>query len=441
MNERTKHCYLNSSAIGAEANKGFNPKQEIDMKLTRRQILRNSLAAAPTLLLARSKTGYTHAEIDELVKTGKGLNGLTKADLITPCLLLDLDLLEANIAKMAAHARAAKLNLRPHGKTHKCPEIAQRQLKAGAVGLCVATIREAEAMATAGIKGLLITSELVGKPKIERLLRLTRRAPDTLSAVDNILHAQQLSEAATAAKLKLNVMLDIDPAGRRTGVPAGERAIKLAEQIVKLPGLNLRGIHGYSGSSAHVAGFADRRAHSTRVMTPVLDTYRQLRQIGLPLEIMSGGSTGTYNIDPELGGMTELQVGSYVFMDAEYRAIGGQAGAVYEDFAPSLTVLATVISKSYDDRATTDAGIKAFASDKPKNPPEIKGVIGVTVGFGGDEHGILSFNNPSREFRLGDRVEFIVPHCDPNVNLYDRLYCVRGEKVVEVWRTVGRYGD
>jgi D-serine deaminase-like pyridoxal phosphate-dependent protein len=416
------------------------------MKLTRRQILRSSLIAAPTLLLAKTNTGYTHAEIDERLKTGKGLNGLTKADLTTPCLLLDLDLLEANIAKMSTHARTAKINLRPHGKTHKCPEIAQRQLKAGAIGLCVATIREAEAMTAAGIKGLLITSELVGKPKIERLLKLTRQAPETMSVVDNIVHAQQLSEAATSAKLSLNILLDVDPAGRRTGVPAGERAVKLAEQIAKLPGLKLRGIHGYSGSSAHVNGFAERRAHSTQMMTPVLDTYRRLQQLGMPLELMSGGSTGTYNIDTTLGSpgrgeMTELQVGSYVFMDVEYRAIGGQTGAVYEDFAPSLSVMATVISKSYDDRATTDAGIKAFTTDKPKHLPEIKGATGVTLSYGGDEHGILNFNNPSREFRLGDRVEFIIPHCDPNVNLYDRFYCVRGEKVVDVWRTVGRYGD
>lgn len=418
------------------------------MKVSRRQLLQAGIAcaAAPTLLFPKSRTGYTHAEIDARLDTGKGLNGLTKADLTTPCLVLDLDALDANIAKMAAHARAAKINLRPHGKTHKCPEIARRQRQAGALGLCVATIREAEAMAAAGLRGLLITSELVGKPKIERLVKLVRRAPDTMTVVDNLIHAQQLSEAATAAKLTLNLMLDVDPAGRRTGIPAGERAVKLAEQISKLPGLKLRGIHGYSGSSAHVNGFAARREHSTKVMTPVLETFSQLQKLGLPLEIMSGGSTGTYNIDPQLGGagaarMTELQVGSYVFMDVEYRAIGGQAGAVYEDFAPALTVMATVISKSYDDRATTDAGIKAFTTDKAKHLPEIKGATGVTLSYGGDEHGILSFNHPSREFNLGDRVEFLIPHCDPNVNLYDRYYCVRGEKVVDVWRTVGRYGD
>src|SRR5262245_13590019 len=141
------------------------------------------------------------------------MDGMTKADLVTPALLLDLDLFEANISKMAAHVKAAKINLRPHGKTHKCAEIARRQIEAGAIGLSVATIREAEAMATAGVKGLLITSELVGKPKIDRLIKLLRRAPDTMTVVDNADHAKQLSDAATAAKLDLNVMIDIDPAG------------------------------------------------------------------------------------------------------------------------------------------------------------------------------------------------------------------------------------
>ncbi|MGH9940709.1 MAG: DSD1 family PLP-dependent enzyme, partial [Blastocatellia bacterium] len=356
---------------------------------------------------------------------------------------LDLDNLESNIAKMAAHARSSKINLRPHGKTHKCVEIAQRQIKAGALGLCVATIREAEAMSAAGVKGLLITSELVGKPKIERLIKLVRRAPDTMTVVDDADHAKQLSDAATAAKLNLNVMIDVDPAGRRTGVPAGEQAVALAEKVSKLPNLKLRGIHGYSGASAHVNTFEARRKHSANVMAPILETFANLKKRRLPVEIMSGGSTGTYNIDTDLEGpglevMTELQCGSYVFMDVEYRACGGKSGAVYEDFAPSLTVMATVISKSYPDRATTDAGIKAFATDRAKHLPEIKGATGVTMGYGGDEHGILTLDNPSREFKIGDRVEFIIPHCDPNVNLYDRMYCVRGERVVDVWRTVGR---
>jgi D-serine deaminase-like pyridoxal phosphate-dependent protein len=416
------------------------------MKTSRRNLLRSGLslsavAAAPEILNAKTKMGYSHSEIDERLKKGRGLNGLTKADLTTPVLLLDLDLLDANIAKLAAHAKAAKINLRPHGKTHKCVEIARRQIKAGAIGLSVATIREAEAMSAAGIRGLLITSELVGKPKIDRLIKLCRVAPDTMSVIDNFDHARQMSEAAVAAKLSLNIMLDVDPAGRRTGVPPGPVAIELAEKVAKLPNLKLRGIHGYSGASSHVTGFDARRKHSGDVMSPIIETFAKLKKLGLPMEIMSGGSTGTYNIDPGIEGMTELQCGSYVFMDVDYRAIGSSSGIVYEDFSPSLTVMATVISKSYGDRATTDAGIKAFSTDRAKFTPEVKGATGVKVSYAGDEHGVLTFDNPSREFKIGDRVEFIVPHCDPNVNLYERLYCTRGENVVDAWRVVGRYGD
>ena len=415
------------------------------MKPSRRELLLTGVAiaagsAARPLVRSSGPAGYSHAEIDERVKSDKGLKGLTKADLVTPALLLDMDLFEANLARLAAHARSAKIALRPHGKTHKCAEIAHRQMKAGAIGLSVATIREAEAMAAAGVKGILITSELVGKPKIDRLVKLARRAPDTLTVVDNLDHAKQLSDAAAAAKLQLNVMLDVDPAGRRTGVPPGDAAVAFAEKLVKLPGLKLRGIHGYSGVSAHVNTFEARRNHSHKVMMPVLETFARMKKLGMPIEIMSGGSTGTYNIDTELDGMTELQCGSYVFMDKEYRDVGGKSGPVYDDFACALTVMATVISKVYDDHATVDAGIKAFAKDR-KFDAEVKGITGVNFSAGSDEHGIITLVSPSREIKHGDRVEFIVPHCDPNLNLYDRIFCVRGENVVDVWRTIGRYGD
>jgi D-serine deaminase-like pyridoxal phosphate-dependent protein len=365
---------------------------------------------------------------------------LTKDGLTTPALLLDLDLLEANIEKMSWHARESAINLRPHGKSHKCPEIALRQIKAGAVGLSVATIREAEGMAAAGVTGLLITSELVGRSKIERLMSLVRKQPETMAVVDNLLHARDLSDAAAAAKVNLNLLLDVDPGGRRTGIPGGDGAIALAEQILKLPNLKLRGLHAYSGASAHISGFEARREHSINAMRPAIETFAYLKQLGMHIEILSGGSTGTYNIDTALEGMTELQVGSYIFMDVEYRAIGGRSGAVYDDFAPSLSVLATVISKNHPGRATVDAGIKAFATDSQARP-EIRGVTGLSYSFGGDEHGILHLETASREIKLGDRLEFIVPHCDPNVNLYNRIYCLRGEKVEAVWQTVGRYGD
>ncbi len=280
------------------------------MKPTRRNVLRSGLGiaammGAPDILIAGDKSA--HSEIDQPMR--EGANGLTKGDITTPALILDLDLLEANIEKMSKHAKASKIDLRPHGKTHKCPEIALRQIKAGAIGLSVATIREAEAMSASGVKGLLITSELVGKPKIERLIKLARRATDTIAVVDNPAHAQQLSEAAAAARINLNLLLDVDPGGRRTGVQPGDAAVSLAEKIIKLPNLRLRGIHGYSGASAHVSGFEERKNHSIKVMTPIIETFTRLKKMGLPMEIMSGASTGTYNIDTGLEGMTELQVG------------------------------------------------------------------------------------------------------------------------------------
>ena len=405
------------------------------MKTTRRDLLRGSIGLAaigPTMLFSNKTSGYAHGEIAQRLSSGKAVTGITKHDLSTPSLLLDLDVFESNIAKMSEHVKAASINLRPHVKTHKCAEIAIRQIRAGALGVCAATIREAEAMAAASVRGILITSEMVGRPRIERLVRLTQKAADTASVVDNVAHAIDLNDAAQAAKIKLNVVIDIDPGMRRTGVPPGDRAVELAEKIKKLPSLNLQGVQCYSGVSAHVVGFEARRAHSEKATAPAFETIARLKKIGIDVNLVSGGSTGTYNIDPALKGLTELQAGSYVFMDVEYRNIGGKGGAVYDDFGQSLTVVATVISQSHAGVATVDAGFKAFATDR-RYGPDVKGVTGVKYHFGGDEHGILELEKPSREIRLGDRLEFIVPHCDPNVNLYDRIYCLRGEKLEAVW--------
>jgi 3-hydroxy-D-aspartate aldolase len=284
---------------------------------------------------------------------------------------------------------------------------------------------------------LLLTSEVAGPNKIQRILRLTKQHPDTMAVVDHPLQAEQLSEAGQAAKVQLNILIDIDPIGRRTGIEPGPKAVELAKRVDQLANLKLRGVHGYSGASSHVEGFEARREHSAKAMGPVIDSFREMQRAGLPAEILSGSSTGTYNIDPSFDSMTEMQVGSYVFMDVDYRRIGGQSGAVYEDFQPALTVLATVISKNHDDRATTDAGLKAFATDR-KFGPEVLGIQGIRYRFGGDEHGILELDGPSREIRLGDKIELLVPHCDPNVNLYDCMFCVRGDEVQEVWKVSAR---
>ena len=391
---------------------------------------------APTLLTPGGAKGYSVDEVEKRLSSEKAIEGVTKHDLPTPALLLDLDRLEHNLAAMSEHAKGASVDLRPHAKTHKSAEIARRQTAAGALGVCTATIYEAEQMAAAGVGGILITSELVGPNKMARLVRLTKTHSDTMAVVDSAAHAEQLSEAAKAGKVDLNILIDIDPVGRRTGIAPGEGAVNLAKTVDRLENLNLRGVHGYSGASSHVRGFDARKEHSAKYMTPVVESFRQIQRDGLPAEIMSGTSTGTYNIDPELG-MTEMQVGSYVFMDVDYRLIGGRGGDVYEDFQPSLTVLATVISHNYDDRATVDSGLKSFATDRDFGP-EVLGYQGVGYGFAGDEHGILTLENPEPAVKLGDKVELIVPHCDPNVNLYDRMYCTRGDDVVELWKVTAR---
>ncbi len=391
----------------------------------------------PTAWIPRTGSGYTLREIEQRLESGEDPVNIEKEDLPTPCLLLDLDLLEANIRKMAQHAAATAIHLRPHAKSHKCPEIAKRQIDNGALGVSTATIYEAESMSSAGIQGLLVTSEMVGRNKIERLLRITSKQPDTLSVVDNSFHARELNEAAAAVGVTLNVLIDVDPGGRRTGIVPGDEAVALAEQIMKLGHLELQGIHAYAGVASHVEGFQARQIESKEAMRKPIETFLRLKKAGLPVKILSGASTGTYNIDSELEGITEFQVGSYVFMDVDYRRIGGKEGPLYEDFSPSLTVLSTVISKNYSDWATVDAGLKAFSTDRQFGP-EIKGITGVEYQFMGDEHGGVILDNPSREIRLGDRLEFIVPHCDPNVNLYDHLVCLRGTRVEAIWRITGR---
>ena len=396
-----------------------------------------SSATIPSVRREPAAGHYRLEEIERRLRSEGPIEGVTKQDLPTPCLLVDLDLLESNIEKMATHAKINSIGLRPHAKTHKCPLIARRQLDAGALGICTATIGEAEIMAEAGITGLLITSELIGSNKVQRLLRLTRKRPETMTVVDHRWQAQQLSDAASAAQVHFNILIDIDPIGRRTGIQPGEPAVRLAKTVDSLPYLKLKGVHSYSGVSSHVKSFAARKAHSEKAMAAPIESFNQMKKAGLPVEILSGCSTGTYNIDPRIPGITEMQVGSYVLMDVDYLGIGGKNGDVYDDFSPALTVLTTVVSKVHEDQATVDAGLKAIATDR-KFGPELKEIEGVDYRFGGDEHGILTLRNPDREIGLGDRLELIVPHCDPNVNLYDRMHCTRGDDVVEVWKVAAR---
>ena len=362
---------------------------------------------------------------------------MTRDDIATPALLLDLDRFERNLARMRDHARRSGKNYRPHAKTHRCPEIARRQIEAGALGVACAKLGEAEVMAGAGIRGLLITTEIVTPAAMFRLVRLLEGAPDTMVVIDNPENADALGRAMAARGLTLNVLVDIDVGGRRTGAQPGEPAVALARAITKHKSLRLRGLQGYAGHCAHVMGWAARREASHKAMAPLMETRRLFEAAGLPVEIVAGGSTGTYDIDVELPGLTELQSGSYCVMDLDYRRIGGRDGEMLTDFEMALTVATTVVSVPTADRAMVDGGLKAFSTDKPFPPVAVERP-GVTYEFAGDEHGRLLITDASRAPKLGERIEFFPPHCDPTFNLYDKVYVVRGQTLETVWEISAR---
>ena len=357
-------------------------------------------------------------------------------ELPTPCLVIDLERLESNLEKMSRFTRERHVALRPHAKTHKCVNIARRQLEKGAVGICAATVAEAEVMVRAGIRGLLITGEMVGEPKISRFVRIVKEAPGTMVVVDSAQNVDELQDAARKAGIQFRVLIDLDIGQNRTGIAPGEPALRLAENIATAKNIVLQGICAYAGHVAHITGFVERRAGSRRALARAVETRELLLRHGHAVELLTGASTGTYNIDPEIEGLTELQSGSYIFMDVEYRRIGGSSGTVYEDFSPSLSVLSTVIHRS-GHKAIVDAGLKAFSTDRPFGPEPLA-LSGAEYEFAGDEHGRMTLNNPEYDVRLGEKLRFIPPHCDPTVNLYDRFFCVRGENVEEEWPIMER---
>jgi D-serine deaminase-like pyridoxal phosphate-dependent protein len=363
--------------------------------------------------------------------------GVSKWDLDTPALCVDLDGLEANLATMQRTVSGNGIGSRPHAKTHKCPAIARLQRESGSVGICTAKVGEAEVMFEHGIDQILMTTTNVTPFKIERAMSLRKWCAGFIQATDTPENARLLSEAAQAAGLVADVVVDVDPGGHRTGITPGRPALELAQLVDQLPGLRLRGMLCYDGGSQHKKGFDARRTQTLERLAPAAQTKVLMERSGLNTEIFSGGGTGTYNIDHETAGLTDVQVGSYVFMDAQYLAIGGASNAeVYADFEPALTILTTVLNAQYEGVATTDAGAKACTINQPW--PLIKGETGMSYRAGSDEFGSIRYEDSSRTYRVGDKLELIVSHCDPVVNLYDQMYVVRGETVEAVWPVAAR---
>ena len=395
-------------------------------------------AGAASVWIPRPVKGYSAAEMRQQAVNDRIEVGISKWDLDTPCLCVDLDRLDRNLDRMQTTVARNGIASRPHAKTHKCPAIARLQLATGSVGICTAKISEAEVMFEHGIEQVLMTTVNVTPRKIRRAMRLRKRYESFTQAIDTAANARDLSAAATEAGVVADIVVDIDPGGHRTGITAGAPALELAQLVDTLPGLRLRGLLCYDGGAQHVTGFADRRRRALGSLEAAAETAVQMTRAGLDTGIFSGGGTGTYNIDHETSGLTDVQVGSYVFMDAQYLAIGGaEDPEVYTDFETALTVLTTVLTAQYAGRATTDAGAKANTINRPW--PVIAGETGMTYTAGSDEFGTIRYEaNASRVYAVGDKLELIVSHCDPVVNLYDQLYGVRGDTVEVVWPIAGR---
>ena len=357
-----------------------------------------------------------------------------RGDIATPALLLDLDAFESNLTTMAAHLRTRGKAFRPHGKTHKCPEVARALITAGAVGCCAARLSEAEVFADHGIRGLLITTAVLGRDKITRAVALSSRAPDTILCVDDAANARDLDAVARSAGVTVRVAIDLYFG--RTGVPPGEPALALARVIASLPNLTLAGLQSYDGEAAHTMPFEARRVRTNASMARAIETRSMIEGAGIACPLVTGGSTGTYRFDAENPGMTELQPGSFIFMDVDYGRIGGPDGPEYRDFKNALTVVTTVVSRP-PGFAIVDGGYKAFSTDRPFTPRPVD-LPGVTYEWAGDEHGRLDLAGAARDVKLGDRLEFIPPHCDPTVNLYDHIYALRGDRVEGVWPIAAR---
>jgi 3-hydroxy-D-aspartate aldolase len=352
--------------------------------------------------------------------------------LATPALVLDLDALETNLKAMAAYCRVYQRTLRPHAKTHKSARIAALQAQHGAAGICVATMREAQVMVAAGIRGVLVTSPMVGEAKLDAVAALLQRDRGVMFVIDSLAGARALEARLKKARLTARVLIDIDVGMKRTGVSDVRSALKLARRLDASDRLELLGVQCYSGMVQHIDKYVDRAIIYREELVLLETLLNRLKSRGLPTKIVSGGGTGTFDIDREQGLFTECQAGSYVFMDVQYNDVEILRRRPVP-FVTALFVQSMVLSNNHLGSATVDAGFKSFAMDGPVPVVHSGAPDGAKFQFYGDEFGKLFWRSKSKRIPLAKKVEFITPHCDPTVNLHSVYHCVRGPRLVDIW--------
>ncbi len=357
--------------------------------------------------------------------------GLHKTELDTPVLLIELDIMESNIQKMADYFTTVNAELRPHVKTHKTPIIAHKQIAAGAIGVTCAKLGEAEAIIHAGIRDVLIANQIVGKQKIARLINLAKHS-EIMVAVDCPNNVQAISDAASAKGVKIRILVEVNIGMDRCGVEPGKATLELAQQVCNSDSLKFEGLMGYEGHTVAKPDRTDRETATRDAMLRLIASKRYLEEHGITVSIMSGGGTGTYNITGSIPDITEVQAGSYVFMDSTYNNVEG----VGEKFDCSLSILTTVVSRPDQNRIIVDAGLKVLT--KEFGIPQPIGNNGLEMTGLSEEHGKMQVSEGSVSLNPGDKLEILPTHCCTTVNLHDRYYGIRNEIVESVWNISAR---
>ena len=363
----------------------------------------------------------------QVLKMSDSLIGKKKCDLETPALLVDLDIFEENIARMSAYCRDNGCAWRPHTKAYKCPDIARLLLKAGAIGVTCANLPDAEVMADAGIDDILIANQVVTPGKLRRLAALQRRTR-VICTLDNFAVVERMADAARKTGTTIPVLIDIDIGMNRTGIRPGAPVLELARAILAAEGLGFEGIMGYEGHILGVKPPGEKMRQCGQALDRLLECRDLLAANGVPVAIVSAGGTGCYSITAAYKGITEVQAGGGIFMDAKYRE---QFSVDTLDFA--LTVLGTVTSR-HPTHLVLDAGFKVMSAYH--EPPRTLDRKDLIFRYLSSDCGVWEITEGSEGPRVGDQVELIVGYSDSTMFLHRRLIGLRDAVVEKVWEIV-----
>ena len=356
------------------------------------------------------------------------LPGTPVEELDTPCIIIDLDVAESNIAKLQTAANEMGVDVRPHSKTNKSPYWVRKQLDAGAIGVCCAKVGEAEVMVEAGVPEVMIPNQVIGKRKIARLVALARSAK-IIVAVESAGNVDDLSSASTAAGAELGVIVEVNVGMDRCGVD-GDGAVELAKQIDAAPGLRFDGLMGYEGHVVAERDYEIRKTEAEKAMAILTGAADQIRGVGIDVKLVSAAGTGTYNITGRVDGVTELQCGSYIFMDGDYLE-------VFNDFEPALSVLATVISRQKQEVAIVDMGLKSISMDR--GLAEVISPASASIIVHSEEHTAVNLpDDASQALKVGDKVRSRPTHGDTTINLHEYYFGIRNGKLEQAIPIPGR---